>query len=60
MVGKSRRNICEIHMGNKEMHTTYLCKSKRKDHLTDPGVNGRIILKLVLEEYDVNCIDTLL
>jgi len=49
-----------MHMGNKEMHTTYWCKPKGKDHMTDPGVDGRIILKLVLEEYDVNCIDTVL
>jgi hypothetical protein len=42
------------------MHTKYWWKSKGKDNLTDKGVNGRIILKLVLEEYDVNCIDVLL
>ena len=55
-----KEQMCEIHMGNKELHTTYWWKSKGKDHLTDPGVDGRIILKLVLEKYDVNCIDNLL
>lgn len=39
------------------MHTAYRCKSKGKDHMTDPDLDGKIILKLVLEEYDVNCID---
>ena len=46
--------------GTKEMHTTYWWKSKGKDDLTDPGEDGRIIVKLVLKKYDVNCIDTLL
>ena len=60
MMGKSRRNMREIYVGNKEMHTTYCWKSDGKDNLTYPGVAGRIILKLVLKKYDVNCIDTLL
>jgi len=51
--------MCEIHMGNKEMHTTIWCKSKRQDHTADPGVDGRIILKLIQEKYDVNRIDML-
>jgi hypothetical protein len=31
-----------------EMHTFYLEKLKGRDHLGDPGIDGRIILKCIL------------
>jgi hypothetical protein len=34
-------------------------KSQKKDHLEDPGIEGRIILKCFFTKWDggINCID---
>jgi hypothetical protein len=38
-----RRDICKVLVG----------KSKGKDHLGDPGVDGRIILRWIFRKWDV-------
>jgi hypothetical protein len=36
------------------MHTWFLVgRSEGKDHLEDPGVDGRIILKWIFKKWDV-------
>jgi hypothetical protein len=36
-----------------EVHTGFHCGNLREeDHLEDPGVDGRIILKYILEKWD--------
>jgi hypothetical protein len=40
-------------MGKKEVHTGFWCGDLREcDHLGDPGVDGRIILKWILKALD--------
>jgi hypothetical protein len=39
--------------GKSEVHTGFWCGNVReRDHLKDPGVDGRIILKFILEGRD--------
>jgi hypothetical protein len=42
-------------MGKKEVHTGFWLGDLREgDHLRDPGVDGRIILKWVFKKWDVD------
>jgi hypothetical protein len=41
------------HIGKREVHTGFWWGDVREgDHLEDPGVNGRIILKWILKKWD--------
>ena len=41
--------------GESKVHTGFWCGNVREgNHLKDPGVDGRIILKFILEEWDVS------
>ena len=40
-----RRNVCKVLMG----------KPEGKNHLEDPGVGGRIILRWIFKNWDVGC-----
>jgi hypothetical protein len=40
-------------MGKREMHTGFWRGNLREgDHLGDPGIDGRIILKLIFKKWD--------
>jgi hypothetical protein len=53
---KSRRMIWAGHvarMGQREMHTGFWWEDLREgDHLGDPGVDGRIILRWIFKKWD--------
>ena len=41
-------------MGKREVYTGHWCGNLReRDHLGDPGANGRIILRLIFRKWDV-------
>jgi len=40
-------------MGRGEVHTGFWCGNMReRDHVEDPGLDGRIILRLILRKWD--------
>jgi len=40
-------------LGRREVHTGFWCRNLRgRDHLKEPGVDGRIILKLIFKMWD--------
>jgi hypothetical protein len=44
---------CSAYGGREEMHTGFWWGTlKEGDHLEDPGVDGRIILKWIFEKWD--------
>jgi hypothetical protein len=53
---KSRRNSWTAHvarMGDWEVHTGFWWRDLRDgDHLADPGIDGRIILKWIFKKWD--------
>jgi hypothetical protein len=43
----------DLSMYEGEKHTAFWCENlKEGDHLEDPGINGKIILKLIFEKLD--------
>jgi hypothetical protein len=40
-------------VGRREVHTGFWWVNLRGDHLEDPGVHGRIILKWIFEKWNV-------
>ena len=39
--------------GGGEVHARFWWRNVREDHLKDPGVDGKIILKWIFEKLDV-------
>jgi hypothetical protein len=42
-------------MGRGEVYTGFRCLNlKERDHVVDPGVDGKIILRWILSKWDVS------
>jgi len=47
--------------GGVEVYTGFLCGNLReRDHIEDPGVDGRIILNLIFRKWDVGALTGLI
>jgi hypothetical protein len=44
---------CSAYGGGKKLLQGLVGKSEGKDHLVDPGVEGRIILRRIFRKWDV-------
>jgi hypothetical protein len=53
-IGQFENEVLKQIFGSKKGEVTEVYKLKRKDHLRDTGVDGRIILKCILEKQDVS------